>query len=50
MPSSQQDVDLKDRAWKAAQQLAQNRLQISERDTVVNEIQLQEKRQVLQIV
>ena len=43
MPSSQQDEDLKDRAWRAAQQLAQNQFYIQKRDALVNEIQLQKK-------
>ena len=47
MPSSQQDEDLKKRAWNAAVQLARlndfERAIISKRDIVVNEIQLQKK-------
>ena len=47
MPSSQQDEDLKKRVWNAAVQLAQvndfERVIISKRDVVVNEIQLQKK-------
>ena len=47
MPSSQQDEDLKKRAWNAAVQLARvndfERAIISKRDVVVNETQLQKK-------
>ena len=41
MPSSQQDEDLKTRLWRASKQVAQNQFYLRERDTVVNEIQLQ---------
>ena len=41
MPSSQQDEDLKARLWRASKQFAQNHFYLQERDTVVNEIQLQ---------
>lgn len=44
MPSSQQDVDLKKRAWKAAQKFAQGQFNMKQRDAVVHEIQLQKKK------
>jgi hypothetical protein len=43
MPSSQQDVDLKDRAWRAAKLIAQDAFNMNQNMAAVHATQLQKR-------